>query len=408
MPLFATQRATHAVREFRVQVMETSPIITSFFVIFSGAAILASLALLTRQPLIIAYIAVGAIAGPYGLHWVSDANLLSEVAEIGIIFLLFLLGLDMQPRSLAHMLRKASAVAVGSSLIFAGLGYGIARLNGMSNSECVVIGIAMMFSSTIIGIKLLPTTVLHHKHTGELVVGLLLLQDLIAIIALLVIGGGSDGFDWLHLGKTLLMLPLLVAIAFLMVRFVILRLLQAFDRFHEYIFLLAIGWCLGMAEGAQAMGLSLEIGAFVAGVSLATSPISQYITEHLKPLRDFFLVLFFFSLGAGFNWSLLQDVIWPSLALAILLLILKPVVFRGLLIVIREPGPIAWEVGFRLGQISEFSLLVAYLAAQTGMISASASLLIQATAILTFIFNTYMVLLRYPSPIAISDRLRRD
>jgi len=388
--------------------MDTSPIITSFFVIFSGAAVLATLALVSRQPLIIAYIALGALTGPYGMHWVNDANLLGDISEIGIIFLLFLLGLDMQPKSLAHMLRKASVVAVISSVIFAGIGYAIADLAGMSVKESIVVGVAMMFSSTIIGIKLLPTTVLHHKHTGELVVGLLLLQDLIAIIALLVIAGDRSGLDWMVLGRTLLMLPLIIAAAFLMVRYVILRLLMAFDRFHEYIFLVAIGWCLGLAELAKLAGLSMEIGAFVAGVSLATSPISQYITEHLKPLRDFFLVLFFFSLGAGFNWSLLEQVIWPSLALATILLILKPVVFRGLLIFIKEPAPIAWEVGFRLGQISEFSLLMAFLAVHTGMISQATSLLIQATAILTFIFNSYMVLLRYPSPIAISDRLRRD
>lgn len=388
--------------------METSPIITSFFVIFSGAAILASIALYTRQPLIIAYIAIGAIAGPYGLHLVSDANMLSEVSEIGIIFLLFLLGLDMHPRSLLHMLRKASTVAVGSSVVFALAGFGIARLSGLGNGEALVVGLAMMFSSTIIGIKLLPTTVLHHRHTGELVVGLLLLQDLIAIITLLVIAGTKTGFDWLQLGRTLLMLPLLVIAAFLIVRYILLRLLSAFDRFHEYIFLLAIGWCLGMAELAKSIGLSLEIGAFVAGVSLATSPIAQYMAEHLKPLRDFFLVLFFFSLGAGLDWSLIPKMIWPVLGLTAALLVLKPLVFRGFLMFIQEPAPIAWEVGVRLGQISEFSLLIAYLAAQTGMISETGSVLIQATAILTFILNTYLVLLKYPSPIAISDRLRRD
>ncbi|WP_097461544.1 cation:proton antiporter domain-containing protein [Mangrovitalea sediminis] len=388
--------------------METSPIITSFFVIFSGAAILASIALYTRQPLIIAYIAIGAIAGPYGLHLVSDANMLSEVSEIGIIFLLFLLGLDMHPRSLLHMLRKASTVAVGSSVVFALAGFGIARLSGFGNGEALVVGLAMMFSSTIIGIKLLPTTVLHHRHTGELVVGLLLLQDLIAIITLLVIAGAKTGFDWLQLGRTLLMLPLLVVAAFLIVRYILLRLLSAFDRFHEYIFLLAIGWCLGMAELAKSIGLSLEIGAFVAGVSLATSPISQYMAEHLKPLRDFFLVLFFFSLGAGLDWNLIPKMIWPVLGLTAALLVLKPLVFRGLLMFIQEPAPIAWEVGVRLGQISEFSLLIAYLAAQTGMISETGSVLIQATAILTFVLNTYLVLLKYPSPIAISDRLRRD
>ena len=388
--------------------MENSAIISSFFVIFSGAAVLASVALFTRQPLILAYIAVGAIAGPFGLHWVTDASLLADVAEIGIMFLLFLLGLDMQPGSLANMLRRASLVVLASSTVFAALGVVIARLAGMDWTASAVVGIAMTFSSTIIGIKLLPTTVLHHRHTGELVVGLLLLQDLLAIITLLVIGGKSTGFHWEEVLQTLVMLPVMVIAAWLVVRYIILRLFAAFDRFPEYIFLLAIGWCLGVSEAAQYFGLSREIGAFIAGVSLATSPIAQYITERLKPLRDFFLVLFFFSLGARLNWPLLHEQLLTALALAALMLAVKPVIFRATLSLIGEPASTGWEVGVRLGQISEFSLLIAFLAGQTGLIDESTSLLIQLTAILTFIFNSYMVLFRYPSPIAISDRLRRD
>ncbi len=388
--------------------MDSQSIVSSFFLIFSGAAVLASLVLYTRQPLIVAYIALGAIIGPYGLHLVTDAHLLSEIAEIGIIFLLFLLGLDMQPRSLAHMLRKATVVAIGSSLIFAACGFSVGMLFGYTQTESIVIGISMMFSSTIIGIKLLPTTVLHHRHTGELVVGLLLLQDLIAIIVLLMLGGKETESTWQQFIQTLITLPLLVLGTFLAVKYIIVKLLQHFDRFHEYIFLLAIGWCLGIAEVAQLCGLSLEIGAFIAGISLATNPISQYIAVHLKPLRDFFLILFFFSLGASFNLGLLSEVIVASLILAGCILILKPVTFRYLLGLIKEPADLSWEVGVRLGQISEFSLLIAFLATSTAIIGTNASHVIQATAIITFILNSYAVIFRYPSPIALSDKLRRD
>jgi Kef-type K+ transport system membrane component KefB len=172
--------------------------------------------------------------------------------------------------------------------------------------------------------------------------------------------------------------------------------------------LLTIGWCLGVAELAHYIGLSSEIGAFIAGISIATSPIAQYIAEHLKPLRDFFLVLFFFSLGASFNLGLLADVILPSLLLAGLIIVIKPVIFRWLLTRSKEPNDIAWEAGFRLGQISEFSLLIAYLATASALIGTEASHLIQATAILTFIFNSYIVIFNFPNPIAISDKLRRD
>ena len=172
--------------------------------------------------------------------------------------------------------------------------------------------------------------------------------------------------------------------------------------------MLAIGWCLGLAEAAHQVGLSAEIGAFIAGISIATSPISQYIAVNLKPLRDFFLVLFFFSLGARFDLSLLGDILLPAMVLAAVMLSIKPAVFYVLLRNVSERKVLAWDIGFRLGQISEFSLLIAYIAAGASLIGKEASHLIQATAILTFVISSYIVILNYPTPIAISDKLRRD
>ena len=381
---------------------------TSFFLIFTGAAVLASVALFTRQPLLVAYIVLGALLGPYGLELVSDTNLLSDIAHIGIIFLLFLLGLDMQPAHLIHMLKKATLVAIASSALFLGLGFTVGSLFGFSQAESVIIGAAVMFSSTIIGIKLLPTTVLHHKHTGELVVGLLLLQDVIAIIVLLILNSGGDSDPMSSFVKSAIALPALGIFAWAGVRYVILPLLMKFDRFHEYIFLVAIGWCLGMAEAAKLGGLSAEMGAFIAGIALATSPISQYIATNLKPLRDFFLILFFFSVGASFNLNLIGLIIVPALILTIAVLLLKPVIFRLLLGRISESPSTGWEIGFRLGQISEFSLLIAYLAFAGGLIGTEASHVIQATAILSFLLSTYIVIFNYPSPIAVKDSLRKD
>ena len=389
--------------------METETLTFSFFLIFSGAAALASFALYTRQPLIIAYIMLGALIGPYGLALVTDIELLEESGHIGIIFLLFLLGLDMQPQALIAVAKKATLVALASSSLFALVGFAIASLFGFSTLEAVVIGAAMMFSSTIISIKLLPTTMLHHKHTGELIIGLLLIQDLLAIFVLIVLFSSDSGqFDVSQIGLALVSLPLLAAAAFIMVKYVLLRLIQRFDRFQEYIFLLAIGWCLGMAEAAHAVGLSAEIGAFIAGITLATSPISQYIAINLKPLRDFFLILFFFALGARFDLTLLADILLPALLLAVIMTGLKPVIFRSLLQGMDEHKDLAWSVGFRLGQNSEFSLLIAYVAAGTLLIGKEASHLIQATAILTFLISTYIVIFNFPTPIAPSDKLRRD
>lgn len=391
--------------------MDVGGITYSFFLIFTGAAIFASVALYTRQPLIIAYVALGAVIGPYGLSMVTDLSLLSDIGHIGIIFLLFLLGLDMQPQALWSTLRKSTVVAIFSSAIFMAVGFAVAIAFNFNTTDALVIGAAMMFSSTIIGIKLLPTTVLHHRHIGELMIGLLLLQDLLAIIVLMVLLSGasqSTGEMGINLGLSLLSLPLLAGAALVVVRYVLLPLISRFDRFHEYIFLLALGWCLGLAEGAKLLGLSEEIGAFIAGITIATSPISQYIAVNLKPLRDFFLILFFFSVGARFDLALLNQVLAPALVLAALVLTLKPVVYRFLLKGVSEKRTLAWDLGFRLGQTSEFSLLIAYVAVASSMITEQASLLIQATTIITLLISSYIVVLNYPTPIAISDRLRRD
>ena len=389
--------------------MGSDPLVFSFFLIFGCSALLATLALFTRQPLIVTYIVTGMLLGPSGLAFIDNAQLINSTAQFGIIFLLFLLGLDMQPAKLLGTLRNSTLVAVASSALFFIAGGGVALAFGYAGLEAAIIGLAMMFSSTIIGIKLLPTTVLHHRHTGEVIISLLLLQDLIAIIVLLALTGGFLDLSGLaKLARVAVSLPLLIALPWLFVKHVLLRLLERFDAFKEYIFLVAIGWCLGLAEIFELAGLSMEIGAFVAGVTLAVSPISLYIAESLKPLRDFFLVLFFFSLGAGFHLALLGEVLAPALVMAGVMLALKPVAFRFLLTGVSETAALGWETGFRLGQISEFSLLIAFIAVAEGLIGQHGSHLIQATAILTFLVSSYLVVFKYPTPIALSEKLRRD
>jgi Kef-type K+ transport system membrane component KefB len=205
------------------------------------------------------------------------------------------------------------------------------------------------------------------------------------------------------------LLPVLVAVTFSAVKYVILPLLSRFDRFHEYIFLLAIGWCLGIGELAHGVfGLSYEIGAFIAGISLASSPISQFIALNLKPLRDFFLILFFFTLGAQLNIGVLANVWFPVMVLTATVLIGKPIIFRFLLRRLSESNHLAWDIGFRLGQISEFSLLVTFLAQGASLMSEESAVLVQSTAIATFAISSYIIVFNFQNPIAISDKLRRD
>lgn len=389
--------------------MEQHAVLFTVFLIFTGAAAMATLALYARQTLLIAYIVLGVLMGSSGLNLVGDPQQIEGIAHIGVIFLLFLLGLNLYPQKLVQLLRETMAVTVLTSGVFGLLGCAVAWTAGFAPAECVIVGVAMMFSSTILGLKLLPTTVLHHRRTGEIIISILLLQDLLAIVALLVLTGTREGSvpvsELVRLG---LALPVLAAIAFLAERFLLQRLFQSFDRIQEYVFLLALGWCLGMATLGYALGLSYEIGAFLAGVAVAASPIARFIAESLKPLRDFFLIMFFFAIGAGLDLSAAARVALPAVALALIALFVKPLVFKLALTASAEVEATAWEIGWRLGQMSEFSILIVFLARGTGAVSPEVSALVQFATILTFIGSSYLIVFRYPTPIAVSERLRRD
>ena len=389
--------------------MDQNVIEYSIFLIFAGAAVLATIALYARQAMIVSYIILGIILGPWGLNLVSDPELIKDIAHIGIIFLLYLLGLDLLPQQLWQMLGEALKITILSSTAFCIIGFIIGYLFAYPVMDAIVIGIVLIFSSTIIGLKLLPTSTLHHRHTGQIIISVLLIQDLLAIIVLLLLQGYGKGSNLVaDIMMNLAMLPLLVVIAYFSERFVLIKLFLRFDQIHEYVFLLAIAWCMAIAKLAVYLGLSYEIGAFIAGVTLASSPIALFITERLKPLRDFFLIIFFFSIGASFNIQVINTIIFPAVLLTLAIIFIKPAIFSRLLVQAGEKKAVSREVGFRLGQASEFSLLIAVLAVQSGFINEITSNLIQLTTLLTFIISSYIIVLNYPTPIAVTDKLRRD
>jgi len=397
--------------------MHETSIITSLFLVFSGAALIATLALYAGQALLVGYIVVGALFGPHALDLVGEPELIGDIANVGILFLLFLLGLNLEPRDLAGLFREAVTVTLVTSLAFAAVGMAVALGFGFSTGDAALIGACMMFSSTIIALKLLPTSALHHQRMGEIIVSVLLLQDMLAILVLLLLEGlgrhqgGGDGGGAALLSETLLLLaglPALTLFAWFGATRVLTRLFLRFDQIPEYLFLVAIGWCLGIAQLATVAGLSHEVGAFIAGVTLATSPVARYLAEALKPLRDFFLVLFFFALGAGLDIAALPDILLPATLLALASVALKPVVFRLMLERSDEKARLARETGARLGQISEFSLLIVVVAGNLSLMSERASTLVQSATLISFVISSYWIVRRYPTPIATDSRLRRD
>ena len=383
--------------------------ISDLSIVLVGAAILSFLAVVLKQPIITAYIVCGVLVGPWGIGWIKHAEFIEMISHLGITLLLFLAGLCLHPQKLIRLFKKTTPVALGNCLISFVVAFLFCLIFRFSIIDSICIGLALMFSSTILTVKLLPTTRLHQQRMGAVCIGVLIMEDLLAISVLALIRClGSPQGALISFGILIIKLILFIGILLLFEQFVLRRIMLKVERLHEVLFILGLAWCFGIATISNKMGLFYETGAFFAGVVLARHPISLFISEKLKPLRDFFLVLFFFTLGAKLDLLVMKGILLPAILLTVIFILLKPWLFKKFFILAGENPSFAKETGFRLGQLSEFSLLVALLAFELGHISSSASQLIQLVTIFTFIVSSYIVVFKYPTPIGTSERLIRD
>lgn len=371
----------------------------NIFIIYTGATFFSTFALLANQSTIVAYMILGIVIGPYGLGWLSDTTLIHEAGDVGIIFLLFLLGLHLDPYKLVLRLRSSFSIAIISSCIFVIIGYAVGHALGLDAVNSSILGAAMMFSSTTIGVKLLPNNVLHQRHIGEVMISILLMQDIVAVATLMALNiSANEHVSASQILGISIAMPSIVLLSWALGQYVLKRLFLYFEEIREYLFLLAIGWCLAMAELSHVLGMTHEIGAFIAGVSIASHSVSLYIAECLKPVRDFFLVLFFFAVGASLDLNLGKVAIIASCILALLVLVVKPVVFALLLNRTEEDTRTSWELGFRLGQASEFSVLVSSIAIKSALILPITSNIILASTMITLIISSSYVVMKYETP----------
>lgn len=380
--------------------MNTEGIVFQLSMIIVSAAVLGTVFLYAKQPIIIAYIAAGFVVGPNGLSLIDKTGHIENISHLGVIILLFLVGLNLQPSKLVTLFRKTSLLTLATSVIFGSISFVFAMILGFDTNSAMIFGAAMMFSSTVVALKLIPTTTLHHKRAGEVMTSVLLLQDVMAILVILFITGKTS--DHVFITFTLLTgkLALISLMAFAGVRYILIPLLSKFDVVQEYTFVATLGWCLLWAEAAHLLGLSYEMGAFVAGISITSCQAALVIAEHLKPLREFFLILFFFAVGARLDLRIDPLVlVWAGIFGA-LLVVLKERVFNFAFRKNGESASLSQELAVRLAQSSEFSLLVVFAALSAGALTHGDAMVIQVTTIVTFILSTYWVVLRYPTPIS--------
>lgn len=371
---------------------------------FALTAVAATVGMFARQPLIIVYIVLGCVLGPYALDWIGESHAIEQLGHIGIIFLLFIVGLDLPTNRIKNVFRQSILTVLVSSVVFFGVGFGLGFLLGFDSREAMITALAFLFSSTIVGVKLIPRTALHHRRVGELVIGLLILQDILAVLALIYVSSSGEPISTLAWLKVFGVPPLIVIGAVIGAKFVFWPLMKKFDVVTEYTFLMFLGWCMGVAFCAEALGVTFEIGAFIAGVSLANSTTAQAVASTLEPLQDFFLVMFFFYVGTTVDPMLLWNVAWQAGLLALVCVLIKPLVFRYLIGWCGEDSQTSWEVGYRLGQNSEFSLLILYVAA--AQMSDHASLAVLGATVLTILISSYIVVFNFKNPIALTDSLR--
>ncbi|NTV67765.1 MAG: sodium:proton exchanger, partial [Chlorobaculum sp.] len=276
-----------------------------------------------------------------------------------------------------------------------------------SPTEAAIGGGAMMFSSTILVLKLMPTTTLHQQHMGAIGIAVLIIQDLMAILLIAFIKGKANLS--IAAGSLGILKGIMLVVAALVAqRYLLSRIIEQVERYRELLNLLVLGWCFGIALGAEAIGLSHETGAFIAGIALADNSIARLIAEELKMFRDFFLVLFFFALGAQLDFSLMKSIALPAILLSALLLFIKPLVFRRALKLTGETPKFSKELSVRLGQNSEFTFIIAVIAAKQGLLSATASQLLHLVTILTMAVSSYLLVSYYPSPLASKPSLKID
>jgi len=359
--------------------------------IIIACAVLSWVALLLRQPIILAYLAGGLLFGSSGLGLIHDTSILNGISDLGITLLLFLAGIVLHPRRLSELFRQTILLTLINSLVAILICGGFSLLWGFSPTDSLLIGLPLIFSSTILVLKLIPTTALHHKRMGAYCIAILIAQDIIAIALLILIGSrGGTAATWLLLPVKGI---LLIAGAFAFEQIILRRIMARCDRFHETLQLLALGWCLCLALLAKHIGLSHEIGAFIAGVAL---------------FRDFFLVFFFFVLGTQFDPAAMRVIALPAILLCLLMMAAKYGTFRWLFKRTGESAAFSHEMGARLAQASEFSLILVIAEQRAGLLSGNAFQLVQLVTVFSLILSSILVVARFPSPLASNPKLKQD
>lgn len=345
-----------------------------------------------RQPLIIGYIFTGIVVGPYFFDLLESNNTVGTFSQIGVALLLFTVGLHLNPKVIKEVGKASLITGIGQVIFTFTIGFFISTLLGFSTVSSAYISLALSFSSTIIIMKLLTDKGDIDSVYGKIAVGFLIVQDIIAVFALMFISSLSSGnsvssFVTLIFAKGVAAVFVLSLFGFYALPFI----MNLVAKSQEFLFLFSVSWCLAVASLFSYLNFSMEIGALFAGTMLSISPYSGEISSKLKPLRDFFIILFFIVIGSEMVLGDVQQNLIPIIIFSILVLIGNPLIVMFLMKFVGYTKRNGFLAGLTVAQISEFSIILIALGAGVGHLPREILSLVTMIALITIGGSTYMI-----------------
>jgi Kef-type K+ transport system membrane component KefB len=358
------------------------------------SAFAGGIALLLKQPVLIAYIVVGVLVGPAALGIVKAHEQIELLAQIGVSILLFVVGLKLDLKHIRHIGPVALATGLGQLAFTILFGFFIVTLLGKSLMEAIYVAVALTFSSTIIVVKLLSDKREIDSLHGRIAVGFLIVQDLAVVVAMMVMSTLKSGeVGWIDLTLSLaLRISVAVVAMYVLMRYVLPRLVAKMASSMELLLIFAIAWGMSLAAIGEWAGFSKEAGAFLAGFSLASTDFRDAINARLTAIRDFLLLFFFIELGSQLDFSTLGSELVPALVLSIFVLVGNPLIVMAIMGFMGYRKRTGFLAGLTVAQISEFSIVFVAMGITLGHVGLEALGLTTLVGVITIALSTYMIL----------------
>ncbi|MFB6182066.1 MAG: cation:proton antiporter [Candidatus Magasanikbacteria bacterium] len=348
---------------------------------------------LLRQPLMVAYILAGIVAGPFMLNLLpGNTHLFEVLADFGVVLLLFVVGMSLNFQHIKRIGKVATIVGLVQILGTSALGFGILVYLGFSAYSALFLAVAASISSTIIVVKLLSDKQDLEAVYGRYTLGLMIVQDIFVVLIMILLSSlRTQGSLKTDLSLLVLKILSLGAFTYITAKYIVPYLLKEVAESTEFLFIFTIAWCFGIASLLHWLGFSIEIGGLIAGLALGSSPYQKEISSRIKPLRDFFIIIFFIILGSELTLTNIEEVIIPGIAISILVLVIKPFIIYHTYRLQGFTRRNSYLCSSTTAQVSEFGFILMFTANRMGLLKGSELEVFTLIALITIIVSSYVI-----------------